>query len=74
MNKISWLLIVMSVGIYRDQKVNIRLWGNKVDQIDEDSMGRVVIVTSTTVRKLKGLYLYQSRVSSAIHAFFVFEI
>ncbi|XP_048532793.1 replication factor A protein 1-like isoform X3 [Triticum urartu] len=36
-----------------DQKVNIRLWGNKVDQIDEDSMGRVVIVTSTTVRKLK---------------------
>ena len=49
MNKISWLLIVMSVGVYRDQKVNIRLWGNKVDQIDEDSMGRVVIVTSTTV-------------------------
>ncbi|KAF6983934.1 hypothetical protein CFC21_002019 [Triticum aestivum] len=45
---------VISVGIYRDQKVNIRLWGNKVDQIDEDSMGRVVIVTSTTVRKLKG--------------------
>ena len=64
----------MSVGIYRDQKVNIRLWGNKVDQIDEDSMGRVVIVTSTTVRKLKGLYLYQSRVSSAMHVFFVFEI
>ncbi|VAH05642.1 unnamed protein product [Triticum turgidum subsp. durum] len=45
---------VISVGIYRDQKVNIRLWGDKVDQIDEDSMGRVVIVTSTTVRKLKG--------------------
>ncbi|KAM3329081.1 hypothetical protein ACQJBY_026257 [Aegilops geniculata] len=45
---------VISLGIYRDQKVNIRLWGNKVDQIDEDSMGRVVIVTSTTVRKLKG--------------------
>lgn len=74
MNKISWLLIVMSVGIYRDQKVNIRLWGDKVDQIDEDSMGRVVIVTSTTVRKLKGLYLYQSRVSSVMHVFFVFEI
>lgn len=36
-----------------DQKINIRLWGNKVDQIDEDSLGRVVIVTSTTVRKLK---------------------
>lgn len=36
-----------------DQKINIRLWGNKVGQIDEDSLGRVVIVTSTTVRKLK---------------------
>ncbi|XP_044393045.1 uncharacterized protein [Triticum aestivum] len=36
-----------------DQKINIRLWGNKVGQIDEDSLGRVVIITSTTVRKLK---------------------
>ncbi|XP_044393049.1 uncharacterized protein [Triticum aestivum] len=36
-----------------DQKINIRLWGNKVGQIDEDSLGRVVIVTSTNVRKLK---------------------
>ncbi|XP_044396285.1 ATP-dependent DNA helicase pif1 isoform X1 [Triticum aestivum] len=36
-----------------DQKISIRLWGNKVGQIDEDSLGRVVIVTSTTVRKLK---------------------
>uniref|UniRef100_M8B8U6 Replication protein A 70 kDa DNA-binding subunit B/D first OB fold domain-containing protein n=1 Tax=Aegilops tauschii TaxID=37682 RepID=M8B8U6_AEGTA len=43
----------ISLGIYRDQKINIRLWGNKVSQIDEDSLGRVVIVTSTTVRKLK---------------------
>ena len=64
----------MSLGIYRYQKVNIRLWGNKVNQIDEDSMRCVVIVTSTTVRKLKGPYLHQSRVSSAMHAFFVFEI
>ncbi|XP_048532768.1 uncharacterized protein LOC125511590 isoform X2 [Triticum urartu] len=51
--EILYLELIISVGIYRDQKVNIRLWGNKVDQIDEDSMGRVVIVTSTTVRKLK---------------------
>ncbi|KAE8787748.1 hypothetical protein D1007_38213 [Hordeum vulgare] len=36
-----------------DQKINNRLWGNKVAQIDEDSLGHVVIVTSTTVRKLK---------------------
>uniref|UniRef100_A0A453BIB8 Uncharacterized protein n=1 Tax=Aegilops tauschii subsp. strangulata TaxID=200361 RepID=A0A453BIB8_AEGTS len=28
-------------------------FGNKVNQIDEDSLGRVVIVTSTTVKKLK---------------------
>ncbi|XP_044957918.1 uncharacterized protein LOC123408967 [Hordeum vulgare subsp. vulgare] len=40
-----------------DQNINIRLWGNKVGQIDEDSLGHVVIVISTTVRKLKGLYL-----------------
>ena len=68
------MLIGISLAIYRDQKINIRLWGNKGSQIDEDSLGCVVIVTSSTVRKLKGLYLYQSRVSSAIHAFFVFEI
>ena len=52
------MLIGISLGTYRDQKINIRLWGNKVGQIDEDSLGHVVIVTSTTVRKLKGLYMY----------------
>ena len=56
--QLSWVLIGISLGIYRDKKINIRLWGNKVSQIDEDSLGRVVIVTSTTVRKLKGLYSY----------------
>ena len=56
--QLSWVLIGISLGIYRDKKINIRLWGNKVSQIDEDSLGRVVIVTSTNVRKLKGLYSY----------------
>lgn len=49
-----------------DQKINIRLWGNKVGQIDEDSLGHVVIVTSTTIRKLKE-YLLSSTGATRVY-------
>ncbi|CAL5038278.1 unnamed protein product [Urochloa decumbens] len=36
-----------------DERVKVRLWGEKVNLISEESTGCVVIVTSTTVKKMK---------------------
>lgn len=35
----------------RDQEIKVRLWGNKADLIDVKSIGNVIIITSTIVRK-----------------------
>ncbi|CAL4993475.1 unnamed protein product [Urochloa decumbens] len=36
-----------------DERVKVRLWGEKVNLISEESTGCVVIITSTTVKKMK---------------------
>ncbi|XP_044389247.1 replication factor A protein 1-like isoform X3 [Triticum aestivum] len=57
--------------LIEDQEVKVRLWGDKADLIDVKSIGNVIIITSTTVRKF-GRYSLSS--NSATQVFINLDI
>lgn len=47
----SYVFTVILPFVNRDQEVKVRLWGAKSELIDANSIGDVIIITSTSVRK-----------------------